>query len=51
MQDRQARAGDASSWLRPRIEAQGAVRYLDTIRERWWLVALTTIVALAAASI
>jgi len=51
MRDGQARAGEGASWLHPRTEAQGAVRYLDTIRERWWLVVLTTIIALAAASV
>jgi polysaccharide biosynthesis transport protein len=51
MQERQGRASDRSSWLRPRTEVQGAVRYLDTIRERWWLVGLTTVIAVAAASI
>src|SRR6202035_3803086 len=51
MQERQARAGERSSWLRPRTEVQGAVRYLDTIRERWWLVGLTTVIAVAVASI
>jgi polysaccharide biosynthesis transport protein len=45
------RVGEGGAWLKPRIEVQGAVRYLDTIRERWWLIVALTIVALAAASI
>ncbi|HEX3511621.1 MAG TPA: Wzz/FepE/Etk N-terminal domain-containing protein [Solirubrobacteraceae bacterium] len=51
MDDAWPRAGGGSSWLRPRTEAQGAIRYLDTIRERWWVVVLTTILALGAAVI
>ncbi len=39
------------SWLRPRTEAKGAVRYLDTIRERWWIVAITVVLAVGAAAV
>src|SRR5919109_3887093 len=45
------RVGEGGNWLQPRVEAQGAVRYLDTFRERWWLVVSVTIIALAAASV
>lgn len=45
------RSDAASSWLRPRTESQGAIRYLDTIRERWWLIVATTILAVAAAGL
>jgi capsular exopolysaccharide synthesis family protein len=43
--------GQSGNWLRPRVESQGAVRYLETIRDRWWLVLLTTIIAIAAAGV
>ena len=39
----------ADDWLRPRAETRNAVRYLDTIRERWWLIAGLTILAVLAA--
>lgn len=48
MQNGEPRAREASSWLRPRVESHGAIRYADTIRERWWLIAMTTLVALVA---
>jgi succinoglycan biosynthesis transport protein ExoP len=51
MQSDRPRVGAGSAWLNPRMEAQGAVRYLDTMRERWWLVVLTTILAVAIASV
>lgn len=38
-----------NDWLRPPVESEGALRYLDTIRERWWIVVLTTVLALVAA--
>lgn len=37
-------------WLRPRVETEGAVRYLATIREWWWLILLTTILAVGIAA-
>lgn len=40
---------DPRDWLRPPVESEGAMRYLDTIRERWWIVVLITVLALAAA--
>jgi capsular exopolysaccharide synthesis family protein len=45
------RAGASGSWLLPRIETQGAIRYLDTIRERWWLILATMAVAVAVAGL
>jgi capsular exopolysaccharide synthesis family protein len=48
MQDPQPRAA-RGNWLKPPTEARGAVRYVDTVRERAWLVALMTVVALVAA--
>ena len=38
-------------WLRPRVETRNAIRYLDTIRERWWLIAGMTVLAVLAAFI
>jgi capsular exopolysaccharide synthesis family protein len=51
MQNGEPRAGEANGWLRPRVESHGAIRYLDTIRERWWLIVMTTLIALAAAGV
>jgi succinoglycan biosynthesis transport protein ExoP len=51
MQDAWPTAGGGGSWLRPRTETQGAVRYLDTIRERWWVVVLATVLAVLGAVI
>jgi len=39
----------ANGWLRPRAETRNAIRYLDTIRERWWLIAGLTLLAVLAA--
>jgi capsular exopolysaccharide synthesis family protein len=39
----------AEGWLRPRAETRNAVRYLDTIRERWWLITAMTVLAVLAA--
>lgn len=40
----------SDGWLHPRAETRNAIRYLDTIRERWWLIAGLTLIALLAAS-
>lgn len=39
----------ASSWLNPALEEQGLARYVSTIRERRWLIALTVLVTTLAA--
>jgi polysaccharide biosynthesis transport protein len=49
MYDGQPRSGDAGAWLRPRIESRGAIRYLETIRERWWLIVLAALLGLLVA--
>jgi capsular exopolysaccharide synthesis family protein len=41
--------GGPGDWLRPRTDTQGAVRYLDTIRERWPLIAGITLLAVLVA--
>jgi capsular exopolysaccharide synthesis family protein len=51
MESREPRAAETGAWLRPREETQGAIRYLDTIRERWWLILATTLVAVAVAGL
>jgi tyrosine-protein kinase len=51
MYDGPPRGGEAGSWLRPRVESRGAVRYIETIHERWWLIALATLVALLVAGL
>jgi succinoglycan biosynthesis transport protein ExoP len=51
MQDNPKGAGRAAGWARPRSETQGVIRYLDTIRERWTLVAGLTIIAVLVAGI
>ncbi|HEY0631626.1 MAG TPA: Wzz/FepE/Etk N-terminal domain-containing protein, partial [Thermoleophilaceae bacterium] len=38
-----------ASWLNPSIEQQGLARYVSTIRERKWLIALTVLVTTLAA--
>lgn len=43
--------GQSSQWLRPRVTSQGAIRYLQTVRERWWLVVLAVVVAVAVAGL
>lgn len=43
------RAQPSASWLQPRVRSQGAIRYVQTIRDRWWLVLLATVVAVLAA--
>ena len=50
MADPARRSRRAERWLRPQQEAQGAVRYLDTIRERWPLIVGITVLALAVAA-
>jgi capsular exopolysaccharide synthesis family protein len=42
-------ASRSSGWLTPPVAAQGAIRYLDTIRERWPLILATTLIAALAA--
>jgi tyrosine-protein kinase len=49
MHDNLSGMGRREGWLRPRTTAHGAVRYLDTIRERWPLIAATTVIAALAA--
>lgn len=49
MNDSPRASGRADGWLRPRVETRNAVRYLDTIRERWWLIVGLTVLALLAA--
>jgi capsular exopolysaccharide synthesis family protein len=51
MLDGEPRAIPAPSWLRPRVESQGAIRYLATIRARWWLIVLSTVLAVLAAAV
>lgn len=41
----------ASNWLNPAVEEQGLARYVSTIRERRWLIALTVLVTTLAAII
>jgi capsular exopolysaccharide synthesis family protein len=43
------RTTEAADWLQPAFEQSAARRYLQTLRERVWLVALTVIVTTAAA--
>src|SRR3954447_25482732 len=38
-----------ASWLNPSIEQQGLARYVSTLRERKWLIALTVLVTTLAA--
>jgi capsular exopolysaccharide synthesis family protein len=49
MDERSVPGRSTAEWLRPRTESEGLVRYIATVRERWWLVVLTTIVAVALA--
>jgi capsular exopolysaccharide synthesis family protein len=41
----------ARGWLRPRAGTQGALRYVETIRERWALIVATTLLATLAAAV
>jgi succinoglycan biosynthesis transport protein ExoP len=43
------RAGREHDWVRPRADVGGAVRYLDTIRERWPLIVAITVLAVVVA--
>src|SRR5205814_3489363 len=38
-----------ASWLNPSAEQQGLARYVSTLRERKWLIALTVLVTTLAA--
>lgn len=49
MNDSPRSGRQADDWLRPRAETRNAIRYLDTIRERWWLIAGLTLLAVLAA--
>src|SRR5436305_3454740 len=49
MHDELGRAGRSASWRSPPAPAAGAVRYLDTVRERWPLIVATTLIAVLAA--
>jgi succinoglycan biosynthesis transport protein ExoP len=40
---------DTAGWLAPEGDQQGLRRYLDTLRERFWLIALTVLVTTLAA--
>ena len=51
MNDNPKGARGTEGWLRPRAETGNAVRYLDTIRERWWLIVAMMVIAVAAAVI
>jgi capsular exopolysaccharide synthesis family protein len=42
-------ARQPEGWLRPRADTRGAVRYLDTIRERWPLIVALTLIAFLVA--
>ncbi len=42
-------AARESEWLAPRTEQEGLARYITTLRERWWIVAVITVVAVAGA--
>lgn len=42
--------GRSAEWLRPRVEQQGLQRYVNTIRERWKLIALVTLLTTLAAA-
>ncbi|HEY4096312.1 MAG TPA: Wzz/FepE/Etk N-terminal domain-containing protein [Baekduia sp.] len=39
------------AWLPPRTESQGFVRYLATVRERWWLILAVTVIATLVAGV
>jgi tyrosine-protein kinase len=41
--------GRSAEWLRPRVEQQGLQRYVNTIRERIWLILLVTLITTGAA--
>jgi tyrosine-protein kinase len=49
MQDNPKGAGQKEGWLHPRAETRGAVRYLDTLRERWPLIVAMTVLAVLIA--
>jgi capsular exopolysaccharide synthesis family protein len=49
MRDDPRRPGQPDDWLRPRTDTPGAVRYLDTIRERWPLILGLTVLAVVIA--
>src|SRR3954466_7955119 len=38
-----------SDWRRPRFEAAALPRYIETVRERFWMIAITVLVTLLAA--
>lgn len=44
-----AHPGDHGSWLAARTEQQGLQRYLTTLRDRWWVVALAVAVCIGSA--
>lgn len=50
MEDVRLGGGDRGDWLRVRSESEGLARYVATVRERWWVVALVTVVALVIAA-
>lgn len=49
MHDNPRARGQSEGWVRPRAETRGAVRYLDTLRERWQLIVATTLIAVVVA--
>jgi tyrosine-protein kinase len=51
MHDPRRRPSPSQVWRNPPAAAHGAVRYLDTVRERWALIVATTLVAALAALI
>lgn len=40
-----------TDWLSPEAEQQGLQRYVTTIRDRWWLIAATTLACVLAAAL
>lgn len=49
MAARDATPPQGADWLRPRLEQPSLERYVQTIRERWWLVLLAVVLTVVAA--
>ena len=43
------RSSPEGDWLSPRTETQGLERYLNTLRDRWWVIVLAVVVSTGAA--